>query len=340
MAMTDMKDTASLKVALLSFAHMHAHSYANILSDLPGVEISHIWDANEERGQTAADRYHTTFITDYELALRDESVDAVVICSENANHKEMVLAAAEAGKHILCEKPIATSVEDGWEMLRACEQRGVLFQTAFPIRFSTPIQTVKNQIDAGDIGRIVAMNGTNRGQNPGGWFVDKALSGGGAVLDHTVHVLDIMRWYVGSEVTEVYAEVDSRFGSEGIDDCGLLTMQFENGVIAAHDPSWSRPKTFPTWGDVTLRLIGTGGVIDVDAFRQHLTRYDDKAGNVKHVMWGDDADYKMVSSFIDCVRTGSEPVATGLDGLKAMEVALAAYESGRTGKPVKLSHGR
>ncbi len=324
-----------MKLGIFSFAHMHAYSYAEVLQQVAGVELAVVADEHEARGQEAAARFGARYVRDYQEALKTD-LDAVIVCSENAKHAEMAIAAADAGKHVLCEKPIATSVEDAWRMVNGCEKNGVKLQTAFPIRYSTPVRHVKRQIDGGEIGQILALNGTNRGQNPGGWFVDNTLSGGGAVLDHTVHVIDIMRWYTGSEVREVYAEIGTRFSNTPTDDCGLLTLEFANGVIASHDPSWSRPKTFPTWGDVTLKVVGTQGVVKVDAFAQHSTYYNDQSGRVNYLGWGNNADLQLVAGFIDSIRRDQEPLATGLDGLRAMEVALAAYESARTGKPVRI----
>jgi predicted dehydrogenase len=325
-----------MKFAIFSFAHMHAYSYADALSALDNAELTVIADSNEERGRSAAERFQAKFYPDYQDALKDGDFDAVIVCSENVYHAEMVIAAADAGKHVLCEKPLATSVDDAKAMIAACDKAGVKLQTAFPIRYSTPVQHVKRQIDSGELGRILALTGSNRGQNPNGWFIDPKLSGGGAVLDHTVHVIDIMRWYTGSEVEEVYAEIDTRFSDIAIDDCGLLTLTFKNGVIASHDPSWSRPKTFPTWGDVTLRVVGTGGVTFVDALAQNYTLYDDAGGRVRRVAWGDNPDFEMVKGFIAAVEENKAPLATGIDGMRAMEVALAAYESARTLRPVSL----
>lgn len=324
-----------MKIGILSFAHMHAYSYATALRRLPGVELAVVADEEEERGLAAAQQFGTVYVQDYQDALAQD-LDAVIICSENSRHAEMVVAAAEAGKHVLCEKPIATRMGDGQRMIDACQKAGVKLQTAFPMRFNTPIQHVKHQLEAGAVGRILAMNGTNRGQNPGGWFIDQQRSGGGAVMDHTVHVIDLMRWYAQSEVREVYAEVDTRFYDMPIDDCGLLTLEFENGVIAAHDPSWSRPKSYPTWGDVTLEVVGTQGITRVDAFAQHLVHYSQQAGKPLYLGWGNDPDMQMVEGFISCVREDSQPLANGEDGLRATEVALAAYESARTGRPVRL----
>jgi len=297
----DTNANRNLKIGLLSMAHMHAYSYAEALTHIPGVELTLIADADRKRGEKAAGHYHTRWIGDYEVALK-EPLDAVIICSENSRHADMAVAAAEAGIGVLCEKPLATTVEDAKRMVEACQQHRVVLQTAFPMRYNTPIAHMKAQIERGDLGRIIVLNGTNRGQNPGGWFVVPELAGGGAVFDHTVHIIDVMRWYTGSEVKEVYAEVDTRYYDLLVDDTGLLTLEFENGVIAAHDPSWSRPgRSFPTWGDVTLEVIGSEGVANIDAFGQYLSFFGESQGKLRHVAWGDDADLQMVRDFLLCL---------------------------------------
>ncbi|WP_067934213.1 Gfo/Idh/MocA family protein [Alicyclobacillus kakegawensis] len=323
-------------IGILSFAHMHAYAYADVLKQLPNVRIQAVADTDEERGRKAQAQYGGDFCVDYQRLLQREDIDAVIVCSENARHAEMVLAAAEAGKHVLCEKPIATTVNDAQRMIDACEQHQVTLQIAFPVRFSTPLCRLKQTVEEGRLGRIVAIRGTNHGQNPGGWFVDPVLSGGGAVMDHTVHVVDIMRWLSESEVREVYAEVDTRFYDIETDDCGLLMLEFENGVFASHDPSWSRPRAYPTWGDVTLEVIGTGGVTQVDALAQHLDVYSDRDGGYQHAFFGDSMDAALILDFVDCVQTGRMPSISGVDGLRALEVALAAYESAQSGRPVRL----
>jgi predicted dehydrogenase len=326
-----------MKVGILSVAHMHAYSYAQSLKEIKGVELFGIADENKDRGQKAANQFRTNYFKDYQELLK-EDIDAVIICSENIMHKEMTIAAAKAGKHILCEKPLATTVEDAQAIIEACNKYGVKLQTAFPVRFNPPVQRVKQMIDNGDLGRIVAIRGTNRGQNPGGWFIEQELSGGGAVLDHTVHVVDLMRWFMNSEVKEVYAEVDTVFNDIQIDDCGLLMLEFENGVFASHDPSWSRCKTFPTWGDVTMEIVGTNGVVQLDAFKQHFMVYNDSEQKVNQEFWGNSYDLELVEDFINCLKEDREPSISGYDGLKAMEVALAAYESAKMKKPFRITN--
>ncbi|WP_221566013.1 Gfo/Idh/MocA family protein [Alkalihalobacillus sp. TS-13] len=324
-----------MKIGMMSFAHMHAYSYANGLKKLSDVEIVGIFDEDKDRGTEVAKKYAAEFFSD-QAAFLNEEMDAVIICSENIRHKEMVMNAAKAKKHILCEKPIATTVEDAKEMIEACEENGVILQIAFPVRFSLPIQQVKQMIDKHELGEIVAFRTTNRGQNPGGWFIDQARSGGGAVLDHTVHMVDIMRWYSDKEISSVHAIVDSYFHDIEIDDAGILTLEFEDGVIASHDASWSRFSDYPTWGDVTIEVIGTKQTVTVDAFKEHFRMFSSGEKSLEHVFFCNDMDLGLIRDFVDCVKEKRKPSITGYDGLKALEVALAAYKSSKAGKTIKL----
>ena len=174
--------------------------------------------------------------------------------------------------------------------------------TAFPCRYSPAFGRLRAQVQAGAIGEVLAIRGTNRGRMPGGWFMDRALSGGGAVIDHTVHVADLNRVLLGREATEVYAEIGSGFYHQEWDDTGFLTIGYDGGVFATLDTSWSRPKTYPTWGDVTMQVVGTGGVLDMDMFAQNLVHYDDAAGRVGWTNWGSGMDAGLVADFLRLAR--------------------------------------
>lgn len=313
---------------------MHAHSYASVIKEMEGVTLAGIADENEERGTKYSALFNTVYYKNYQDLL-DSDIDAVIVTSENSLHHQHVMAAAKAGKHVLCEKPLATNLKDIEDMIRVCEQHQVLLGTAFPVRFNTPIQQAKKVIEEGVLGEILAIKGTNRGTNPGGWFIEKEKSGGGAVLDHTVHVVDIMRWFTGAEVKEVYAEIGNVYIDHPIDDCGILTMEFTNGMFATLDCSWSRNSTYPTWGDVTMEIIGTNGTLKVDAFSQKIDFYSNQEG-VKWIGWGNDMDAGLIEDFVASIKDGRNPLATGQSGLKAVEVALAAYQSFEKKEPVKL----
>jgi len=328
---------SEVRIGIVSFAHMHAYSYARAVRSIPGAILAGITDDSEERGLAASREFEAPYYRSIgDLLVTD--IDAVIICSENALHKEHVLAAAAAGKHVLCEKPIATTLDDASIMVNECRDKGVELGIAFPVRHAPPVVRAKQLIDEGKIGRVIAVSATNHGRMPGGWFIDRALSGGGAVLDHTVHVADLLRWFLADEARRVYAEVDTRMHDIAIDDCGTLSIEFEKGVFATLDPSWSRPKAYPTWGDVTMEIVGTSGVVSLDVFAQVLVHASDARNAVLYRPWGDDMDLALVTDFVESVREGRSPAASGFDGMKALEIALAAYESARRGEPVELSH--
>lgn len=326
-----------LKLGILSCAHGHAYSYAATLPTMDGVTLAGIYDDNVQRGEVAAQRYGVPFFAEAD-ALLDQGLDGVMICAENAKHRPLVELAAGRTKHILCEKPIATAAEDGQAMIDLCQRTQTKFQIAFPVRFSPPIQWLKATLDKDDLGQIYAVQTTNHGSMPGGWFVDKALAGGGAVIDHTVHVIDLLRWFWGAEVTEVYAEIGYNLlhPDLGIDDVGLLSFTLSNGVYGTLDTSWSRPKSYTTWGDVKIEVTAEKGLVLVDAFRQHLSVSSNKTGKTQWRHWGSNMDLGLVADFVEMIRTGREPSITGVDGLRALEVALAAYRSAESGQAVKI----
>lgn len=318
-----------VKVGIMSAAHLHANAYAACLNALPNVEFVGVWDNDAPRGEAAASVWGAPFIAERDALL--DAVDAVVITSENVYHAELTMAAAAKKRAVLCEKPLATTLEDGEAMIAACREASVPLMTAFPCRFSPVAMRLKATVDEGKIGRVVAIKGTNRGRNPGSWFNDPSLAGGGAVMDHTVHVADLIRWITGAEAASVYAEIDNSINHAGFDDCGTLMIRYDNGLFATLDPSWSRPKVFPTWGDVTLDIIGETGSVYGDLFAQHFTITSDETSDITQGFWGDDIDLGMVAAFVRAVENGDPMPITGEDGLAAAKVALAAYRSADTG---------
>ncbi len=328
-----------MRIGIMSFAHLHAESYIHNLRAIPDVEMIGIADEDRERGQHFATLFNARLFDSYD-ALLAEKPDGVVVCSENSKHYPLVKLAAESGvKHILSEKPLATTLEDAEAMMGICEHNRTYLMTAFPMRFSTPMLEVKNAL--GNLGQIRACKGTNQGECPKhlrAWFVDKTLAGGGAVMDHTVHLADILRWYLQSEVVEVFAQTNKILYASDVEveTGGLVMLTFENGVFATIDCSWSKPPYYPTWGGLTLDIVGENGFISVDAFNQRLTVYRHENQRPLYAGWGSDANQAMMNEFAASIREKRTPAVTGYDGYKAVEIALAAYRSAELGQPVRL----
>lgn len=324
------------RIGIMSFAHMHAESYAACLKRIPEARLETIWDDDADRGKAAAERYGAKFVGDLDAFL-SSPIEGVVITAENVKHRPLAERAAAAGKWVLSEKPLATTVEDAHDMIAACRKAKVGLGTAFPCRYVPSLMAVQEQIARGDYGAIYAAACTNNGQFPGGWFAEGAQAGGGATMDHTVHVVDLLRWMLGKEFTHVYCENGHLLGRDTeLDDLGVLHLEMEGGVMVSHIASWNRPKSFPTWGDVTIEFVGEKGVISVDAFNQKLSVYDDREMRASWAYWGGNPDLGLMRDFVAAVDQRREPAITGYDGLKAVEVTVAAYRSAETGKRVAI----
>lgn len=332
-----------VKIGIISFAHVHASSYANLLVDWPGVEVL-AWDprpqtyADEIRGQHYADQLGIPYV-DTEQEFYDWAPDAVVVCSENAWHRTDVETAAGHGCQILCEKPLATTVEDGEAMLAACEDAGVFLMMAYPVHFATDVAKLKAALDADVLGDVVAATGTNNGQIPIGdraWFTDPQLAGGGALVDHTVHVAELLDYLQeGASVTTVRAVANSILhqdkGQEPleVETAGLVSISYDTGWKATIDCSWSQPDEAPVWGGLSLELIGTKRTAKITPFASHVGGYA-KGGPV----WlglGENLDEAMLDAFIEGVRTGVGPAPDGQVGLRTLRTVKAAQESAENG---------
>ncbi|QHT62428.1 Gfo/Idh/MocA family oxidoreductase [Paenibacillus lycopersici] len=324
-----------MKAAIISFAHMHAYSYAEQMMKRGDAELSAVWDDDETRGREAAARYGVPFYRELRELLATDAA-AVIVCSENARHKEHVIAAAEAGKHVLCEKPIAVEPGDAEAMIRACRDNGVTLQIAFPVRYSPVIRKARELIRDGRLGSIIGVNATNHGKMPGGWFVDPQLSGGGAAVDHIVHVMDILFWVLEKKVTRVHAELDTRLHDIEVEDCGIVLLEIESGIVAAIDPSWSRPASYPVWGDLVISFTGTKGTLHLDLHKQASVFYNDAKDKTEWILWTDELDEGLIGDFVGIVREGKPASISGEDGLATLRVVQAALSSHRSGQAIEL----
>lgn len=351
----------ALRIGILSAAHVHTDAYVRLLAErgethqpgarawsesrvtapLPGVALLGVADEDAARGQAFAARHGIRLFPSYE-ALLAERPDGVIVCSENARHRRLIELAAGAGAHVLCEKPLAITAEDAQVMVAACAQAGVILMTAFPMRFSPVMMEVKALLDGNGLGKVYAVSSTNNGQMPArhrAWFVDRELAGGGAGMDHIVHLADLLRWYLRSEVATVYAQFNRILHADKVEveTGGLVMLTFTDGTFATIDCSWSRPLGYPTWGGLALELIGERGVVSADGFRQNLINYGGQDVLTSWLPWGSDADRGMMAEFVSAIREGRPPAITGDDGLRAVEIVMAAYRSAETGQVVTLA---
>ena len=337
-----------LGVAMLGCAHTtHAWAYARALAASPNATLVGVHDANRPLAAPIVRDFEVTFHEDAAELLASSGVDAAVVCSATVEHRGLVELAAAHGCHVLCEKPIATTMTDAHAMLDACERAGVQLHIAFVSRFLPLIHDVRAAIEAGELGDVFAMVAGNRGRPPlppqyPAWITDPVLAGGGALMDHSVHLTDILRHLSGREVVRVAAEVDSLMWDCGVDDVALMSLVFDNGMVGSVDPSWSVPADNPWDYDFWLRIVGTHGSLMIDDLGSSLRLVSKRYGaGLRLVPFGADVDGLMIEAFIASVQTGEHqpPGAAGEDGLRALEVALAGYASAAAAAPVTLGPG-
>lgn len=326
-----------IRLGIVSFAHMHAWSYARAIKELEAeglARLEAIYDEDPSRISRAEDLYRPGKVyRDLDRIVGDPEIDAVIVASENAKHKEHSIPAMKSGKHVLVEKPIATRLEDAREMVEVSRRAGVKLQVAFVMRYHQASVRAREAVKG--LGRIISITSTNHGRCPFSWFVDPRLSGGGALMDHVVHVADLVRWYTGEEFKEVMAFVGKNiYPGLAVEDNGLLIARLSSGALVSIDCSWSRPSTWPTWGDVYMHIVGEKGLLILNAFNQNIWVAD--KGGFRWAYYGPDADKAMIADFIEAVKKDREPRASGIDGLKALEVVIAAYRSLKEGRPIRI----
>lgn len=342
-----MTTTTPIGVAMLGAAHStHAWSYARALTASPLTRIVGIHDDDPESHRWIRQDFGVEAFADAGVLVDSPEVDAVVVCTPTARHRASVELAASRGCHVLCEKPLATTLDDARAMEQACADAGVQLHLAFVSRFLPLVARAREAVHAGRLGQLIGLVGCNRGRPPlppgyPPWITDAAEAGGGALIDHSVHVSDVMRHMSGLEVVEVSAEAGSLLWDCGVDDVAVVLLRFDNAAVGSIDPSWSVPANNPWNYDFSLRLLGTEGSLEISDQAEALHVVSNAPGQppgLRHVSIGEDADAAMIEAFARSVASGTPqaPSATGRDGVKALEVALAAYDSAASGAPVSL----
>ncbi|MFJ8927330.1 Gfo/Idh/MocA family protein [Streptomyces sp. NPDC102364] len=343
-----MKGVQGLKVGVLSFAHVHAGGFARQLAAMDGVEVlaadpdTDLAAPGEVRGKDFASRIGVNYVDTYE-ELFAWGPDKVVVCSENVRHRALVERAAAHGVDVLCEKPLATTPEDGAAMVEACRAAGVRLAVAHPVRFSPAYLAVREAVRAGTTGEVLTVSGANNGYMPGArsrWFTDPELSGGGAVMDHTVHVADLLDdLFEGSPARSVYAQTNNLLyeGRAAVETAGLLTVTYANGAVLTLDCSWSQPQHHPAWGGLSMQVIGERAALEMDAFDQKVHGFSETARAAVELPYGVDLDALMLRAFLFGADGSPVDVTDGESGLRSLRIVAAAYESARTGRTVPVA---
>ena len=282
--------------------------------------------------------------TDFHALLDDPAVQAVSICTPNSSHHAITLAAANAGKHVLVEKPISMDLHHAEQMIEACENARVVLQVGHHMRSWGAAAKAKEMIDRGDIGAVTYARLRQAhdwgGLEPRGVFGSKASSGGGSLLDNGCHLFDLAR-YLGGGVRDVFARVATLKFDVEVEDTAIASLSFESGAIGQVEVAW----TATGWQEA-FWVFGTEGSLECDnrVGPNVLThRYRDSVGTTwtdtdiaRYELFSSTAHSRHIANFLAAIDGLRDVVCTGADGLEAVRLVLASYESAETGRPVVL----
>ena len=331
-----------LKVGIIGAGRIGSLHAKSITYNVPSAKVVGITDVNKKGLKELADTLGIDKIyEDYKQMLADKDIDAVLICSSTDTHADIAVEAANAGKHIFCEKPVDLTPEKVRAVIKAVEKAGVKLQVGFNRRFDHNFANVRKMAAEGKIGDVHIVKITSR--DPAPPPAEYSAVSGGMFLDMTIHDFDMARFLAGSEVTEVYANatclVDPAIGEAGDVDTAVISLKFENGAVGVIDNSRraaygydQRVEVFGSKGaavaandtETTVVFMGEEGVVGDKPLYFFLERYMQSFRDE-------------MLQFVDAVNNGTPIPATVEDGLNSLLVALAAKKSVAEGRPVKIS---
>jgi predicted dehydrogenase len=337
---------------------MIARFHAKALAEIPGARIVALADSDLPRARKLAEELGLgdNFYGELPPLLARRDVDVVIVATPSGAHMEPAVAAAEAGKHVVVEKPLEVTLERCDRILDACDRKGVKLCTIFPSRFADANRTLKAAVDAGRFGRLTLGETTCkwwRSQayyDQGGWRGTKALDGGGALMNQAIHNVDLLLWMMGP-VKQLCGFAD-RLAHERIEveDTAVACLQFTSGALGVIEATTSvhpgLPKTIAVHGDRGTAVIEQEDVLRWDfapeleedrAVRQRFAQKVGASGGasdpsaISHVYHA-----RQLTDFVQALETGRPPLVDGREGRKAVEVILAIYRSAETGRVVEL----
>ena len=339
----------------ISEAHLNAYKQN------PQVEIYAICDLNEERAKAKAEKYGASRIyTNYKELLSDPDIFAVSVCTWNNTHAEISIAALEAGKHVLVEKPLCKTVEEALRVEEAVKKSGKVLQVGFVRRYSSNTQILKQFIDNNDLGEIYYAKATclRRLGNPGGWFSDIERSGGGPLIDLGVHIIDICWYLMGKpKVKSVSGNTYNRLGNRSnvknlsfyraadydaskntVEDLANALIRFENGASLMVDVSFT---LHAKQDELYVKLYGERGGAELEPELQIISEKYDTILNVTpqvdHLTFNfAQAFASEINHFIASAAGEKQTLSPVEDGVEIMKILCGIYESAKLGKEIQF----
>lgn len=349
-----------LKIGIIGTGSISESHIAAYLKN-NNVELYAFCDLNEKRLKYMAEKYNVQrTYTDMNEMLSLKEIDAVSVCTWNSAHAACTIAALNAGKHVLCEKPMSISEEDAKTMKEAAERNNKLLMIGFVRRYGNDCKILKEFIDTDYLGEIYYAKATylRRKGNPGGWFGDKSRSGGGPLIDLGVHVIDLVRYLVGNpKPISVYGatfhKLADRKNIKGkkfyqsssatdhdicdVEDLATAMIRFDNGALLSIEASFSLNIKND---EGKIELFGTKGGAKLNPELEIYSELHDYLSNItldaETALSFDGLFENEINHYVSCLTEGATCISPAEDGIDIMRILDAIYESARTGHEVIL----
>jgi predicted dehydrogenase len=310
-----------IRVALLGSGYVQEF-HARAVHEHPSAELVAVANWREQSATALAERYAIPRVTtDWNEIVEATDVDAAVVATPNAFHAPQSVALLSAGKHVIVEKPMATSVAECDEMIDVSRASGAFLMVAHCWRFRDEVLVMRERVASGELGEVVKTRGygAHATWGPEGWFVDPALAGGGALVDMGVHAIDTARFLLGDPTpNRVCAAIGTRYGTYQVDDDGVLLITWSNGTNSVVESGWWQPHVGGLEADT--EVYGTKGYARI---------WDPEPPSEDYKHDTQPMYSAQMAEFLDAIAEGRQPRPSGEDGRVVMQVVEDAYRSAR-----------
>lgn len=297
-------------------------NHARVLSELENTKLVAICDINSERAEAIAKKYNADWYTRDDDLLGREDIDGVCICTPTTTHSEIALKAIRHGKHLLVEKPMADTIVQAAKILEKANENKLHLMVGFIERFNPGLTRTKSIIDKGEIGEVVLAISRRVGRWP------ERIGDVGVVKDSAIHDLDIMRFLFAEEPQTVYARAGSL--NHRYEDYAQIVLSFSGIKTAFVEANWLTPRKVRT-----LTVTGSKAIVNADYLTQEITIEDDEKEVKPKTGYSEPLKLEL-ENFANSIINNREPNVTGLDGLRALQIAEASLKSAKTGRTIQL----
>ena len=324
--------------------------HAKCIQQIENCKLIAVCSRSEQKAKKAAQEYGVPYYTNFVDLIERDDIDVISICTPSGMHLEPALAAAQSGKHVIVEKPIEIKLERADQVIDACQKANVKLAVIFQHRFGEGVQRLRKAVQQGHLGKLilgdayVKWHRTQEYYDTGGWRGTLKGDGGGALINQSIHTIDLLQWIMGP-VKTVSGKVGTFTHNIEGEDMGLALLSFENGAMGIIEGSTSIYPGFPE----RLEIHGEKGTVILEGGKiktweiqgtkeePEVLEADRKTGGASDPMAisieGHLAQYR---DFIEAIRNDREPIVHGIEGRKALEIVLAIYQSSKEGRAVQL----